>query len=145
MSSQILQCVTAFLMAGVPSRSKVYWTPAISEMHSAVHLLKKLECTRYTLPSEYTLWFFSYIFKYFYSYAFTLRWSIIVSSFSSLGDLRNTIAFFSLHFIRIIYRYQAFQYVNCTGLSIICLFKIDVLFYKRKKMNLIYFSLFSSK
>ena len=44
-------------MAGAPSRSKMYWTPAITKIHAAVYLLKKLECTRYTLPTEYTLCF----------------------------------------------------------------------------------------
>jgi len=54
-------------MADVPSGSKMYCTPAITKIHVAVHLIKNLECTLYTLPTEHTLCFL-YIEKYFYSY-----------------------------------------------------------------------------
>jgi hypothetical protein len=46
---------TGFLIAGVPSGNKMYRTSAIAQVHAAVHLLKKSEGTRCTLPTEYTL------------------------------------------------------------------------------------------
>ena len=47
-----------FLMAGVPSWNKIYRKSAIAKVHAAVHLLQKSECTRHTLPTEYTLCFY---------------------------------------------------------------------------------------
>jgi len=61
--------VAGFLMAGVPSGSKMYRTPAITKIHAAVHLLKNLECTLYTLPTKYTRCFFYILRSIFILYS----------------------------------------------------------------------------
>jgi len=51
-TNQSKLCHTVFLMASVPSRSKMYETSAASEIHAAVHFVRKAQCTAYTLKKK---------------------------------------------------------------------------------------------